>query len=139
MIRTNPICSLFMYDVNIYKKYVIACSVNTRDANPPVLTLYFEVTNTPPTTVTCSVNGNTFNITEKDLNRVPEMTSDPIKIEVTVTIRRREAGEYSCTVRTDISVSPAPFQTTAKTSSINISGKILISLCYNVIITIFSN
>ena len=113
--------------------------LSTRDANPPVFTLYFNVTNTPPTTVTCSVNDNTFNITEKDLNHVPEITADPIRIGVTVTIRRREAGEYTCTIRTDISVSPAPFNTTATTPGINISGKILFLLCYNVVVTNFSN
>ena len=99
--------------------------LSKRDANPPVFTFYFEVTSTPPTTVTCSINNNTFNITEKDLNHVPEITADPIRVGVTVTIRRREAGEYSCTIRTDISVSPAPFNTTATTPGINISGKIL--------------
>ena len=79
--------------------------------------------------MTCSVNGNTFNITGKDLNRVPEISTDPIRVGVTVTIRKREAGEYTCTVRTDISISPAPFQTTATTPGMNISGKILMSLC----------
>ena len=98
--------------------------LSTRDTNPPVFTLYFNVTNTPPTTVTCSVNENTFNITEEDLNRVPEMTADPIRVGVTVTIRRREAGKYYCIIRTDISVSPAPFHTTAITPGINISGKL---------------
>ena len=121
-----------------HNKSLTFALLSTRDANPPVFTLYFDVTNTPPTTVTCSVNNNTFNITEKDLNRVPEITVDPIRIGVTVTIKRREAGEYTCTIRTDISVSPAPFQTTATTPSISISGKIVL-LCYNFVITIFSN
>ena len=98
--------------------------LSTRDANPPVFTLYFEVTNTPPTTVTCSVNGNTFNITEEDLYRVPDISTDPIRVAVIATIRKREAGKYICTVITDISVSPAPFQTTATTPGINISGKL---------------
>ena len=96
--------------------------LSTRDASPPLFSLYFNVTNTPPTTVTCSVNNNTFNITEEDLNRVPEMTTDPIRFEMTVTIRKREAGEYYCMIRTDISISPEPFQTTATTPGINISG-----------------
>ena len=95
--------------------------LSTRNANPPVFTLYFDITNTPPTTVTCSVNGNTFNITEKDLNRVPEVTANPIIVEVTVTIRRREAGEYNCTVSTDSSIKSFP---TATTPGINISGKL---------------
>ena len=104
-------------------KRLIFSLLSTKDTNPPVFTLYFNVTNTPPTTVTCSVNNNTFNITEKDLNRVPEITVDPIRIGVTVTIKRREAGEYTCTIRTDISVSPASFLTTATTPGISISGK----------------
>ena len=95
--------------------------LSTRDTNPPVFTLYFEVTNTPPTTVTCSVNGNTFDLAKKDLNHVPEITVDPIRVGVTVTIRRREAGEYSCTVRTDSSIKSFP---TTTTPGINISGKL---------------
>ena len=99
--------------------------LSTRDTNPPVFTLYFNVTNTPPTTVTCSVNGNTFNIAEGDLNRVPEMTADPIRVGVIVTIRRREAGEYSCIIRTNSSIRSFP---TATTPGINISGKLYFSI-----------
>ena len=108
--------------------------LSNRDANPPVFRLDFEVTHTPPTTVTCSVNGNSFNITEADLYRETATSIDPIRVAVTVTVRRREAGEYICTVRTDTSVSPSndnnlPFPT-ATTPGINISGK----LCFNIII-----
>ena len=95
--------------------------LSTRDANPPVFRLYFNVTDTPPTTVTCSVNDNTFNITENDLNRVPDISTAPIRVGVTVTIRRREVGEYSCTVRTDSSIKSFP---TTTTPGINISGKL---------------
>ena len=95
--------------------------LSTRDANPPVFRLYFNVTDTPPTTVSCSINGNTFNITEKDLNRVPEITADPIRVSVIVTIRKREAGEYTCTVRTDSSIKSFSIATTP---GINISGKL---------------
>ena len=95
--------------------------LSTRDVNPPVFTLYFEVTKTPPTTVTCSVNNNTFYITEKDLNRVPEKSTDSIRVAVIATIRRREAGEYTCTVRTDSSIKSFPPTTTP---GINISGKL---------------
>ena len=110
--------------------------LSTRDANPPVFTLYFNVTNTPPTTVTCSVNGNIFNITEEDLNRVPEISTDPITVAVIATIKKREAGEYTCVIRTDSSIKSFP---TATTPGINISGKILIYVIYNVVITISSN
>ena len=93
-----------------------------------MFTLYFNVTRTPPTTVTCSVNDNTFNITEEDLNRVPDISTDPIRVAVTVTIRRREAGEYTCTIRTDISYSPKVPLPAATTPGINISGKIYFSI-----------
>ena len=95
--------------------------LSTSDVNPPVFTLYFNVTNTPPTTVTCSVNNNTFNITEEDLNRVPDISTDPIRVAVTVTIRRREAGKYTCTVNTGSSIKSFP---TTTTPGINISGKL---------------
>ena len=95
--------------------------LSTRDANPPVFILYFEVSNTPPTTVTCSVNGNTFNITAEDLYRVPDISTDPIRVAVIATIRKREAGEYTCIVRTDSSIKSFP---TATTPGLNISGKL---------------
>ena len=82
--------------------------------------LDFEVTTTPPTTVTCSVNGNSFNITE-DLYRETVTSTDPIRIAVIVTIRKREAGEYTCTVRTDSSIKSFP---TSTTPGINVSGKL---------------
>ena len=94
--------------------------LSTRDTNPPVFTLYFSVIDTPPTTVTCSVNDNTFEITEEDLNRVPDISTDPIRVEVIATLRKREAGEYTCTVRTDSSIKSFP---TPTTPGINISGK----------------
>ena len=95
--------------------------LSTRDTNPPMFTLYFNVTNTPPTTVTCSVNSNAFNVTEKDLNRVPDISTDPIRVGVVVTIRKRDAGEYACTVSTDSSIKSFP---TTSTPGINISGKL---------------
>ena len=95
--------------------------LSTRDTNPPIFTLYFEVTNTPPTTVTCSVNDVTFNITEENLYHVPVISTDPIRVAVTVTIRKREAGEYSCTVRTDSSIKSFP---NATISGIKITGKL---------------
>ena len=120
----------------VHNKSLTFTLLSTRDDNPPMFTFYFNVTNTPPTTVTCSVNDNIFNITEEDLNRVPEISTDPIRVAVTVTIRRREAGEYTCTVSTGSSIKSFP---TATTSGINISGKILIYVIYNVVITITSN
>ena len=95
--------------------------LSTRDVNPPVFNLSFHVINTPPTTVICSVNDNSFNIRKEDLNRVPDISTDPIRITVTATIRKREAGKYACTVGTDSSINSFP---TATTPDINISGKL---------------
>ena len=104
-----------------HNKALIFSLLSTRDTNPPVFTLYFEVTNTPPTTVTCSVNNNTFNITEEDLYLVPEISTQPIEVAVIVTIRKREGGEYTCTVRTESSIKTFP---TTIAPSISISGKL---------------
>ena len=104
-----------------YNKKLKFSLLSTRDTNSPMFTLYFNVTNTPPTTVTCSVNGNIFNITTEDVSRVPEVTIDPIRVAVIATIRKREAGEYTCTVRTDSSIKSIPIATTP---GINISGKL---------------
>ena len=49
------------------------------------------------------------------------MSTDPIRVEVIATIRKREAGEYTCTVRTDSSIKSFP---TATTPGINVSGKL---------------
>ena len=104
-----------------YNKKLKFSLLSTRDTNSPMFTLYFNVTNTPPTTVTCSVNDNIFNITEEDLYHVPNVSTDPIIIGVTVTIRRREVGEYTCTVKTDSSIKSFP---TSTTPGIYISGKL---------------
>ena len=104
-----------------YNKTLKFSLLSTRDANPPVFTLYLNVINTPPTTVTCSVNENIFNITEEDLYRVPDISTDPIIIGLTITIRRREVGEYTCTIRTDSSIKSFP---TSTTPGIYISGKL---------------
>ena len=95
--------------------------LSTRDANPPVFTLYFEVMNTPPTTVTCSIDSIAFTITEEDLNRVPIKSTDLIRVAINVTVRRREAGEYICAVNTTSSIKSFCI---ASTSGLNISGKL---------------
>uniref|UniRef100_A0A1X7TGP9 Fibronectin type-III domain-containing protein n=1 Tax=Amphimedon queenslandica TaxID=400682 RepID=A0A1X7TGP9_AMPQE len=69
----------------------------SRLATPPVFSLSFNVSNGPPTTVSCSVNGNGIST---ELSRVivngPNSTT-----QVTVTVRLREAGNYQCTVSND--------------------------------------
>ena len=68
--------------------------ISARDSNPPVFTLTFNVTDGPPTDVTCVVNLNSINY---DLSR--SVLNGPGSItQVTVTVRMRQTGTYQCTV-----------------------------------------
>ena len=71
--------------------------VSTRDANPPVFTLTFNVSNGPPTDVICMDGSNPFTIANGDLSRVIVNGSGSVT-QVTVTVRMRQAGTYQCTV-----------------------------------------
>uniref|UniRef100_A0A1X7TV47 Protein-tyrosine-phosphatase n=1 Tax=Amphimedon queenslandica TaxID=400682 RepID=A0A1X7TV47_AMPQE len=64
---------------------------------PPVFSLSFNVSDGPPTTVSCSVNGN--GISTK-LSRVI-LNGPGSYTRVTVTVRLRKAGNYQCTVSND--------------------------------------
>ena len=71
--------------------------VSTRDLNPPVFTLTFNVSDGPPTNVTCTDGSNPFTIANGDLSRV--VVNGPGSVtQVTVTVRMRQAGTYQCTV-----------------------------------------
>ena len=71
--------------------------ISTRDANPPVFTLSFNVSDGPPTDVTCTDGINPLTIDSSDLSRV--IVNGPESItQVTVTVRMRQAGIYQCTV-----------------------------------------
>ena len=69
----------------------------SRLATPPVFSLSFNVSDGPPTTVSCSVNGNGVST---ELSRVIVNGSGSVT-RVTVTVRLREAGNYQCTVFND--------------------------------------
>ena len=71
--------------------------ISTRDANPPVFALIFNVSNGPPTDVNCTVGSNPFTIASGDLSRVVVNGTGSIT-QVTVTVRMRQAGTYQCTV-----------------------------------------
>ena len=71
--------------------------ISTRDTNPPVFTLTFNVSDGPPTNVTCTDGSNPFNIASGDLSRVV-MNGPESVTQVTVTVRMRQAGTYQCTV-----------------------------------------
>ena len=68
-----------------------------RYVDPPVFNLRFNVTNGPPTNVTCTrPNSFSINETSDDLSR--EVVNDGTATLVTVTVRMREEGSYQCTV-----------------------------------------
>ena len=96
------------------------------DTDPPVFSLSFNVTDRPPTNVTCSINGNQFNISENDLIRTVIRTqdnnepSDSILVQVSVIFRIRVAGLYQCFVTTN-RIASTPL--TATTPERNITGK----------------
>ena len=71
--------------------------VSTRDANSPVFTLTFNVSDGPPTDVNCTDGSNSFTIASGDLSRVVVNGTESVT-QVTVTVRMRQAGTYQCTV-----------------------------------------
>ena len=101
----------------------------SRDIDPPVFTLTFEVDRRPPTDVTCTVevdNGGgsvITNISYDDLSREVLVSEDPISVQVIVTIGMRQGGTYQCTVSND-----APNGNTAKTQAITVTGMSLTEL-----------
>ena len=95
----------------------------SRLSTPPVFSLSFNVSDGPPTTVSCSVNGNGIST---ELSRV--IVNGPGSVtRVTVTVRLRETGNYQCNVSNDrvtndpINGSSSP-NAVASISSLNISG-----------------
>ena len=101
-------------------------SAMPRDTDPPELILSFNVIVAPPTYVTCQV-GNT-PVSVAVLSREvtaglysPLNTGSPVT-NVTVTLRRRQAGNYTCTVL--VYRGSGDNLTTAITSPISILGGI---------------
>uniref|UniRef100_A0A1X7SQJ8 Uncharacterized protein n=1 Tax=Amphimedon queenslandica TaxID=400682 RepID=A0A1X7SQJ8_AMPQE len=66
----------------------------SRLATPPVFSLSFNVSDGPPTTVSCSVNGTGIST---ELSRVIVNGSGSVT-RVTVTVGLREAGNYQCNI-----------------------------------------
>ena len=101
--------------------------ISTRDTNPPVFTLTFNVSNGPPTNVTCTDGSNPFTIASGDLSRV--VVNGPESVtQVTVTVRMRQAGTYQCTVsNARVTNGPVPGETgltatSSSSTSQNITG-----------------
>ena len=107
-------------------------SAKPRYTNPPELILSFDVRVAPPTYVTCQVGSTPVDVA--DLSRevtageyLPPSTASPVT-NVTVTLRTRQAGNYTCTVSVfRASGSNLPDATT----SISISGRTTVALSVN--------
>ena len=68
-----------------------------RYVDPPVFNLRFNVTNGPPTDITCT-GPNSFSINQTSDDLFREVVNDGTATMVTVTVRMREEGNYQCTV-----------------------------------------
>ena len=101
--------------------------ISTRDVNPPVFTLTFNVSDGPPTDVNCTDGSNPFTIASGDLSRV--VVNRPGSVtQVSVTVRMRQAGIYQCTVsNARVTNGPSPGQsgpnaTSSSSTSQSITG-----------------
>ena len=71
--------------------------ISTRDANPSIFTLTFNVFDGPPTDVTCTDEINPFTFASSYLSHA--VVNGPGFItQVTVIVRMRQGGAYQCTV-----------------------------------------
>ena len=73
---------------------------SSRDTDPPVFTLSFNVINVPPQRVECFVN-DTIMVDIEYLDRKVIVAEDPVRVLVTVTINSRQSGSYHCAVNAD--------------------------------------
>ena len=98
--------------------------VSTRNVNPPVFTLSFNVSDGPPTDVNCTDGSNPFTIASGDLSRVVVNGSGSVT-QVTVTVRMRQAGTYQCIVsnaRVDAGTIDSVTATSSSSTSQPITG-----------------
>ena len=98
--------------------------ISPRNANPPVFTLSFNVSDGPPTDVTCTDGSNLVAIASGDLSRVV-VNGIASVTQVTVTVRMRKAGIYQCTVsnaRVDVGTIYGVTARNSSTSSQLITG-----------------
>ena len=114
-------------------------STKPRDTDPPELILSFNVRVAPPTYVTCQVGSTPVDVAylsrevTGDGRYLPPSTASPVT-NVTVTLRTRQAGNYTCTVSVFRAgmASTTNDLTDATTSPISISGKITLSQLVNI-------
>ena len=71
--------------------------ISTRDIDPPIFTLNFEATNSPPTNVICFINDTPLNVNNYNISR-KVLDGSRSRTEVTVTVKTRLSGIYKCSV-----------------------------------------
>ena len=104
------------------------------DADPPVFSLSFNVTNRSPTIVTCFVNNqNQFNVSDNDLIHTDytEAMSNSLLVQVSVIFRIRLSGLYTCFVTTD-RITTTPLISTSIVMR-NITGKYTYQIVLSII------
>ena len=97
-----------------------------RDTDSQEITFSFNVSVAPPTYVTCQVDSTPMDVAVlsrevTDGLYLPPSTASPVT-NVNVTLRTRQVGSYQCTV--SVFRASGNNLINAKTSSVNISGKI---------------
>ncbi|XP_019850324.1 PREDICTED: uncharacterized protein LOC105312200 [Amphimedon queenslandica] len=93
------------------------------DADPPVFSLSFNVTNRSPTIVTCSVdNGNQFNVSDNDLIHTAATVNNDVQVQVLVTFRMRMSGLFKCSASTDRITTTPLVSTTMAMRNISVTG-----------------
>ena len=100
---------------------VLSLESSSRDTDPPVFTLSFNVTNVPPQRIECYVN-NTIMVDVEYLDRQVIVAEDPVGVLVTVTINSRQSGSYHCAVNAS-----SAGEVNTSTDPLNITG--LFSRC----------
>ena len=111
--------------------------ISTRIATPSVFTLTFNVSDGPPTTISCSVGYSMLPvrhfISREIINGAGFIT------QVTVTVESRQAGDYKCAVSNDRVIDGTFNEVTAPPS--NSSRRIFSEFyhCCNIVIAIFNN
>ena len=97
-------CVIIVYNISLYfiagpeaGNMSLSLISTPRYVDPPIFNLRFNVTNGPPTNVTCT-GPNSFSITQTSDDLSREVVNDGTATMVTVTVRMREKGNYQCTV-----------------------------------------
>ena len=97
------------------EKYMRFSLISTRIATPLVFTLTFNVSDGPPTNVSCSVGDSMLPVRHFISREIINGTG--FITQVTVTVESRQAGDYKCTVSNERVIIHTINQVTAPSSN----------------------